>query len=137
MPNKKNKGFRRIRPNVTSPKAPNRAAKRKQWTDAQMLSAVKDVERGHSINKSADLHGIPRSTLKDRISGRTIHGINPGPVPYLTAEEERLLSDHLLKVAAMGYGKTRRDVCLIVESYLKQKGTLHNTRLSNGWWDKL
>ena len=30
----------------------------------------------------------------------------------------------------MGYGKTRRDVCCLVESYLKQKGTLKGTTVS-------
>ena len=28
---------------------------------------------------------VPRSTLKDRISGRVIHGTNPGPRPYLSS----------------------------------------------------
>ena len=37
----------------------------------------------------------------------------------------------------MGYGKTQLDVCCIVESNLKQKGSLKGERLSNGWWDKV
>ncbi len=67
-----------------------------------------------SGNWAADIHGVPRSTLKDRLSGRVIHGTNPGPRPYLTKDEESELSDHLLTASSIGYGKTRRDVrCLV------------------------
>ena len=77
------------------------------------------------------------ATLKVHISGRVIHGKNPGPVHYLSSEEEALLADYLLKSSDMGYGKTQLDVCCIVESYLKQKGSLKGERLSSGWWDKV
>lgn len=45
---------------------------------------------------------MPRSTLKDRTSGRVIHGKNPGPVRYLSSDEEILLADYLLKSSDMG-----------------------------------
>ena len=59
---------------------PARSIQRKQWTDSEMLAAIEDVKQGMSCNHAADTHGVPRSTLKDRISGRVIHGKNPGPV---------------------------------------------------------
>ena len=37
-----------------------------------------------SANKAANLFGVPRSMLKDRLSGRVVHGTKPGPKPYLT-----------------------------------------------------
>ncbi len=56
---------------------------------------------------------------------------------YLTADEEGMLVDYLLKCAEIGYGKTRRDVCCLVESYLQIKDKKHSDRqLSNGWWEK-
>ena len=64
------------------------------------------------------LMACSRSTLKERFSGRVSHGTKPGPVKY----EELLLVDFLIK-CAMGYGKTRRDVCGVVESYLGRKDT--------------
>ena len=48
-----------------------------------------------------------------------------------------MLAVYLLKSSDMGYGKTQLDVCCIVESYLKQKGSQKGERLSNGWWDKV
>ncbi len=137
MPNKKRKGFRRCRPcNEESQTQPNRSKKRKLWSEEQMTAAIEAVKRGESGNQAADLHNVPRSTLKDRLSGRVIHGINPGPRPYLTKDEEEELSSHLLTASSIGYGKTRRDVRCLVESYLKGKGTLKGSVISNGWWEK-
>ncbi len=103
-----------------------------------MLAAINDVKKGMSGNKAADANGVPRSTLKDRLSGRVSHGTMPGrPVKYLTADEGGMLVDYLLKCSEIGYGKTRRDVCSLVESYLQIKDKKHIDRqLSNGWWEK-
>ena len=43
------------------------------------------------MNRAAIEHGVPRTTLKDRLSGRVIHGTNIGPKHYLTQEEEKQL----------------------------------------------
>ena len=73
---------------------------------------------GMSANKAADLHGVPCSTLKDRTGGKVIHRRNPGPKLYLSVEKERELAGYLIEV---GYGKTRRDVLSLVESYVEKK----------------
>ena len=87
-----------------------------------------------SINRAAELHGVPRSTLQDRLSGRVQHGKNRGPTPYLTSSEEKELSDYLLSSAEVGYGKTRREVKCIAEAVAKEKGALKADRISDGWW---
>ena len=102
-----------------------------------MLEAMKSVQQdGLSGNMAADLHGVPRSTLKDRLSGRVRHGTKSGPKPYLSTEEESELARHLLQAADIGFGKTRRDVKCIVEEHLRRKGTLKGTTISDGWWEK-
>ena len=139
MPNKKTKGFRRCRlsENEDRHRQPNRSNKRKEWSEQQMTAALDAVlKQGLSGNQAADVHGVPRSTLKDRLSGPVIHGINPGPKTYLTKSEESELTGHLLTASSIGYGKTRRDVRCLVESYLKQQGTLRGGKISNGWWEK-
>ena len=140
MPNKKKKGFRRspLAPvGSKSIRKPNRPQRRMQWTaeqmDAALYSATHDLLSG---NKAADLHGVPRSTLKDRLSGRVKHGTKPGPKPYLSAEEEAELTSHLLQAADLGFGKIRRDVKCIVETYARQKNTLKGAAISDGWWNK-
>ena len=57
-----------------------------------MLAALKAVE-GQSVNQVARDHGIPKTTLKDRVSGTVTYATNPGPTPYLsTVEEDKLCS---------------------------------------------
>ena len=79
-----------------------------------------------SINKAALLHGVPPTTLKDRLSGRVAHCTKPGPVKYLNNEEECALSDHLIKAAKAGYGKTRGQVKVIVENVAWEKKLLRS-----------
>ena len=63
--------------------------KRKQWTNEEMENAIHDVtDRSMPVLWAAKKHGIPKSTLHDRISGKVSHGEKPGPKPLLTATEE-------------------------------------------------
>ena len=95
--------------------------------EAALHSILQD---GLSGNKAADIHGVPRSTLKDRLSGRIKHG---SPKPYLTNEEEAQLSSHLLAASQVGFGKTRRDVKCLVETYISKERDLKGP-ISDGWW---
>lgn len=99
-----------------------------------MLAALESVKTGLSANLSAELRGVPPSTLKDRLSGRVKHGRKPGPAPYLTSEEESELSTHLVFLSKMGLGKTRRDVKQIAESVATHKGVMKADKISDGWW---
>ena len=120
---------------VASPTVTNRPSKRKQWTDQQMLEAIEAVENGCGTNQAAKEHGVPMSTLKDRLSGRVVHGTNPGPRPYLSKREEDELANYLVQTAKVGYGKTRRQVKCIVEKVADEKGTLKvKGKVSDGWW---
>ena len=134
MPKKK-QFRRRSRANSAPPTVVlSRPSKRKQWTEEQMLSAIEAVRKGMAANKAAMLHGIPRSTLKDRLSGRVRHGTKPGPHPYLQPSEEKELVEYLRTAARIGYGKTRREVKSIAENVAIEKGMLKAARISNGWW---
>ena len=66
------------------------------------------------VEGSSDQYGVPRTTLKDRLSGKVAPGANPGPIPYLTSEEEDELVEHLLTCADIGYPKTKQEVLAIV-----------------------
>ena len=83
------------------------AAKRKQWTEEQMTGALAAASEGMPANRAATMYGVPRSTLKDRLSGRVVHGHKSGPRPYLDPDEEKELTDFLISSAECGYGKTR------------------------------
>ena len=54
-----------------------------------MSGAVKCVMDGKmGVNRAADQYSKCRTTFRDRLSGRVTLESNPGPVPYLTSEEE-------------------------------------------------
>jgi len=68
---------------------------------AAMNCVIQDDPPGISINQAAREHGIPPTTLKDRISGRVLHGTKPGPRPYLSDTEEAELESYLFEVARL------------------------------------
>ena len=141
MPNKKKKGFRRhlrdsqsiVRQTYTC-----RQSKRKLWSEAQMSGALDAVTNGElKVSEAVVKYGVPRQTLRDRLTGHIVHSTNPGPKPYLTKEEEELLTDHLILSAKLGYGKTRMQTMDLVERYINEKpGNDKEVRISSGWWDK-
>ena len=126
------KGWETRRGRISSPTATtscNRPKRLRQWENESMIKAMEAVTSGKmGANKAARTFNVPTSTLKDRIYGRVKHGTNPGPVPYLTAEEERELYDFLIQSSLMGYGKTNREVLSIVQN------TLIDNFKGEGWW---
>ena len=93
------------------------------------------VLSGGGINRAVMEHGIPRTTLKDCLSGRVGHGANPGPAPYLNREEESELGVFIKKSTSIGYGKSRQQVMAIAEAYVKrEKRALKAAQITQGWW---
>ena len=106
------------------PAAPKAAptCKGKQWSKESMITALNEFKKGiYPINKIAMLYGVPKSTLHDSINGRVRHDTKPGPSPYLYHTEEEELADHLITVAKISYGKTRKEVKMIADSVAEEK----------------
>ena len=80
------------------------------------INAVNSISRYGTMGAimAAKNYKVPPSTLKDRISRKVKHET---PIPYLlTVGEEKELYDFLVQVAAMGCGKTKREVYVSLES---------------------
>jgi len=86
------------------------------------------------VNAAAAQFGVPPSTLRDRLSGRVVHGTRPGPAPYLEKGEETQLVEYLTATSKVGYDKTRKHVMNIVERVAKYKGVLKKDKISCGWF---
>ena len=99
-----------------------------------MESALRAVQDGTKVNQAARDYGVPLTTLKDRVSGRVIHGTLPGPKAYLNQAEEEELGTFLLQCSRVGYGKTKKDVLRIVESVANEKGVLRKSKITDGWF---
>lgn len=134
MPRKCRKRKRR---SGESPPESKRPKKYRQWNEESMSGAIKAVIDGKmGVNRAADQYGIPRSTLKDRVSAR--HGTKSGPQPYLSYEEEQELARYLVKCAEIGYPKTKDEVIGIVRQTLhKKKGAeFAEDFKGRGWWER-
>ena len=62
----------------------SRPSKRKQWTEESMTAALKAIEDGSSVSRASRDFGV-----HDRVSGGVVHGVKPGPKPYLDNTEEK------------------------------------------------
>ena len=122
---------------VEPPKRKGRVLKRKQWSEESMLGAIKAVQEGTlGVNRAALEFAVPKTTLKDRLSGRVIHGSSCGARPYLSKEEEKELVNFITTCSKMGYGKTRKEVLALVEAAIEKKGRELKNPISNGWWTR-
>ena len=97
------------------------------------MKAVADSLLG--VNKAADEFSVPRTTLKDRLSGKVVHGTRSGPAPYLSGVEDELVK-FLLTCADIGLPKTRVEVLGIVrKAVIKKRGTDDGFN-GEGWWHR-
>jgi len=103
---------------------PTKRAKRKQWTNAQIEVAMRAVKCESGINRAAIEHGVPHTTLKDRLNGRIIHNTNSGQQKIY----ESRLSTFMKYCFEIGYGKTRIDVMNFAQSVAKKKELLRKTK---------
>jgi len=133
--NKFRRARRKFRPNANNKPNNKPSQKRKQWTETQMTSVLKEAKQSKKPRISKKyMYNVPQSTLQDHVSGHVTHGTKPGPRPYLTAEEEKSLTTHLIDAAKLGFGKTMKKVNRMAENVAREKGILHKEKISNGWW---
>ncbi len=101
-----------------------------------MLGALKAVKDGSmGCNRAALEFDVPKTTLKDHISGRVTQGCKSGRSPYLTHAEEQELYDWLLLCGRIGYPKSRDDVIGIARQTLQnKKGHPVEDFQERGWW---
>jgi len=60
------------------------------------------------------------------MSGHVAHGTKPGPQPYLTVEEEKSLTTHLIDATKLGCAKK---INRMAENVLEKKDTLRKKNI--------
>ena len=88
-----------------------------------MLDVMKAVQDGSSITTAARVHGVPRTSLHDRVKGRVVHGVKPGPKQYLSIQEETELAEFAIEAASVGCGQTRKQIMTIAENVARTKAS--------------
>lgn len=90
------------------------------YTVEAMQNAMEAVKSGFLTRAAASKKfGVPRSTLKDRLSGRHTGGKKSGPGTALSTEMEALIARWIAEIAARGFPTTKRQLLASVELYLK------------------
>ena len=69
----------------------------------KMEAAIAAVEGGMSIRKASAEFGVARSTLSDRVNGRSARGGRPPTLPS-EQEDQDLLEEYLFTMADVGFG---------------------------------
>lgn len=64
------------------------------------------VDLCESLHHTAERFGVPQSILHDHVMGRVQLGAMPGPVTYLTMEEEEELANFHVCCSKIGYADT-------------------------------
>ena len=90
-----------------------------------------------SLRDAESTYGIPKSTIHNYTSGKTMVGATRGPSTVLTTEEEQKLAEWAIKMAEIGYGQTRRQVCEMVKKIMdntKRPNPFTENRPGRDWW---
>lgn len=95
------------------------APQRKLYVQGEMEKAVEAVRAGMSIKSAAQRFGVPRSTLSDKVHNR--YPVTPKPRTILTTDEENKLEEWLTVSSRRGVGKTKEDLCLVVQKILNSE----------------
>ena len=122
--------------NKAAGKLEGRPSKFKLWTEEAMKKAYNSVMAGgESVRKAAEKYGVPKSTLQDRLSGRTAFGARSGPPRYLSDDEEEELVQFLMRSARIGYAKSKKQLLALVDAILMRKWETEEVHITKGWWE--
>jgi len=71
--------------------------KNRNWRDAELRSAIADIDKGVPIRTAGRDHRIPATTLRRHLYGNTIQR-RRGKIGVLTEKKEEELVDYLMKM---------------------------------------
>ena len=92
----------------------------RQWSKESLRTAIAAVQANQlSINKAADTFGVPRTTLKNKISGSSALDTTQGPDPILNKAEEEEITVWAKNMARIGYGRTKEQIIEIVQKFIQ------------------
>ncbi|XP_065053905.1 uncharacterized protein LOC135682792 [Rhopilema esculentum] len=108
---------------------------RAPWTSQDMISAMLLVKQGMSITKAAQSLNIPRTTLRDRVTGKVRSAKRAVTTSALSAQDERALIDYYKIMRKQGYGKAKDMIMYMAGKTVKKNGNVSGEPFpSTKWW---
>lgn len=120
-----------------SEKARTKRGKTRQWSESNMMAAINHMKStpNASVRKTAISFSVPRTTLRDRLSGRISVDAKPGRKPHLDSSLENKLIDYATNRAKMGIGFGKSQFLKYAGKLAKKhKRGFKRETPSNRWW---
>ncbi|CAG5058953.1 unnamed protein product [Parnassius apollo] len=113
-------------------------APKKNYTPHQMCLAMEAVRKGDSYSAAAEKYGVPRMTLRNKVTGKSPAVCHMGPPTILSMNEEAILKEWLFAMAErhcpIGKEQLLDSVQLIIKS-ANRKNPFTNDRPGRKWFD--
>ncbi|XP_060602779.1 uncharacterized protein LOC132755864 [Ruditapes philippinarum] len=110
----------------------------RNYTNETLSYAVSLIRsKGISLRHATKVYGIPKTTLSNKVNGKSDIGSRSGPGTVLTKAEEDMIADWAIKMAKMGFGRTRAEILDTVQCIIKQDGRVCpfvNCRPGKDWY---
>lgn len=91
------------------------------YTEENVEKALSDIRtKQKSLLQAAEYYGIPKSTLHDKVKGKSTQ--KQGGQIAIPIQEEKMLADGIAQFAEWGFPLTRYNVLCLVKDYLDRKG---------------
>lgn len=107
------------------PRKYERKTKIGAWSPNQLQNAVDEIRQGMSIRSASVSFDIPYSTLRERIVKQKNNAPRLGMKAVFNPEQEKLMAEHLFKMAQMFYGLTRMELRRAAYVYAEKNGIPH------------
>ncbi|XP_039453007.1 uncharacterized protein LOC120431931 [Culex pipiens pallens] len=91
-----------------------------KYGEAALQKCLKAIQNGMTHRKASEMYGIPRTTITNRLQGKT--GEKVGGRRAFTDEEEQLFVDCLVVMRDSGLAVNEHDLRFVVKSYLTEVG---------------
>lgn len=89
-----------------------------KYSNEQLMRALQAVKEGSSQFSAAKKYGVPRSTLFNKVSGKSVIGKKSGPGTVLSAKEEDVIEKWVLCLAERGFPVVKRQLLHSIQLYL-------------------
>lgn len=74
------------------------------------------------LTYAAEKHNVPRSTLHDKVAGKSSVEAKKGPATYLTTTEEEKIVNWILECSQHGFPVTKERLIECVQKFIKNSG---------------
>ena len=92
------------------------------YTEDDVQNALTDLKNGYSIRTATARHGVPRTTLQDRLKGAQTARQSHADQQRLSVIQEDQLEQWILRQEALGYAPTHSQVRSIATGILRRNG---------------